>query len=152
MIETGMTWVVVADGAQARLFEEPLRAGPLRERPEWALRQEHGDWPHARPHAATVHQRVASGRHAGKEAKPSQEAERRFLARVAERLAAAAERHEFEGLVLIAPPRALGVLRAALSPALKARLEASEPHDRVRADADQMRISLRELRAALPAD
>jgi protein required for attachment to host cells len=151
MIETGMTWVVAADGAQARLFEEPRRAGPLRERPDWALRQEPADWPRAVHPAATVHQRTGAGRHAGKEAKPSREAERRFLLRVAEQLEAAAARHEFERLVLMAPPRALGMLRGALSPGLKARVEASDPHDRVDADAARIRQSLRDLRAAIPA-
>ena len=149
MIDKQVTWVIAADGAQARLFEEPRRAGALQERPDWTMRQEPGDWPRAQSHATTVHQRTGSGRHADKETKPRQEAERRFLLRVADQLKAAALDHRFDRLVLMAPPRALGVLRAALPPTVLALVEASDPHTRVDAEAAGIRESLRGLRTSM---
>lgn len=147
MNDNGTTWVVVADGAHLRVFEERSRAAELRELADWTMRQESSDRPAATHHPATVHERAGSGRHAGKEDNPAQEAESRFLARVAKRLQLAAERNEFHGLVLVAPPKALGILRAELGERLAGRVEASDPHDRIIDDAEAMRVHLRHARA-----
>lgn len=49
-------------------------------------------------------------------------------------------------LILIAPPRALGVLRAELSPALAARVRASEPKERTEETAEALRLVIDRLR------
>jgi protein required for attachment to host cells len=149
MIDTGVTWVLVADGAHARLFEERQRTGALHEKADWTMRLQREDRPRAPAHAATVHERGGTGRHGDKDHAPAQEAERRFLARVAEALNAAGVRGEFDHLVIMAPPAALGVLRARLAPRLSGRLEATDPHNRLGDDADAMRAHLRQLRARI---
>lgn len=147
MSDDGTTWVVVADGAHLRVFEERRRAAELRELTDWTMRQESSDRPMAGGHPATVHSSTGAARHAGKDDNPTQEAEARFLGRVAKRLQTAAERGEFHGLVLIAPPKALGLLRAKLGDHLAARVEASDPHDRIGDDAEAIRVHLRQARA-----
>lgn len=147
MIDQGVTWILAADGGQARVFQESLRGGPVHELPERAMRQGEHDRPEATPHAATSHQRSSPGRHAGKDANPAQEAEDRFLGRVVEMLHAAARQKAFDRLVIMAPPTALGQLRGRLTAALAAQLDASDAHDRVRDDAEAMRAHLRQLRA-----
>jgi protein required for attachment to host cells len=147
MQDSGTTWIVAADGSRARIFEERTRGGEVRERAELAMEIAGGDWPRATPHPASVHQRVGSGRHADNQHKPSAEAERRFLARLAEALEKASQTDAFDRLVIAAPPTALGELRAQLAPAVLARLEASEPHNRTHEDAPEMRRHLRQIRA-----
>jgi protein required for attachment to host cells len=146
MIDSGTTWIVAADGARARVFEERRRSGELRELTDRAMRVEEGDHPRAAPQRATVHERTGSGRHAANPESPAQEAERRFLARVVEALDAAAYARAFDHLVLVAPPIALGILRRRLTPALSSKLDVSDAHDRTRADAREMRGHLRNLR------
>lgn len=147
MEQSGTTWVVAADGAQARIFEERQRAGDVVERPNHAMAQRGGDTPRAHTHGATVHQRAGEGRHGAGERAPRQEAEDRFLARLAEQLGQSAQAGAFDELVILAPPRALGVLRAALPPAASARLTASAPVECVHEDAEAIRGRLRQTRA-----
>ena len=148
MIDEGVTWIVAADGSQAKVFQESRRGGPVRELADQAMEIEGADRPAGRSHAATVHQRVGPGRHAGKEEAPAQEAEARFLRRVAERLDAGARRGDFDRLVIMAPPKALGELRSRLTPLLAARLAATEPHNRTGDHAEAIRAHLRKVRAS----
>jgi protein required for attachment to host cells len=144
---TGTTWIVTADAAEARFFAEPQRAGPVHELAKLHMHAGHEDHAPGRQQV-TVHERAGSGRHgAGGGASPKVEAEERFLKRLAERLAQAAQHKEFDRLVLMAPPQALGLLKHALSPAVAERLEATEPHERVRDGAEEIRRHLRDVRA-----
>lgn len=113
-----ITLVVVADGRRARLLEQPRIDGPLHDRPEWlADVKEHHD--HAAPSHIT-HSGDARDR-----------AEKAFLTGLAKRLEGLAGKHHFDQIVLIAPPRALGHLREALSPNLAKKVVGSDPHERV---------------------
>jgi protein required for attachment to host cells len=113
-----ITLVVVADGRRARLLEQPRIDGPLHDRPEWlADLKEHHD--HAAPSHIT-HSGDARDR-----------AEKAFLTGLAKRLEGLAGKHHFDQIVLIAPPRALGHLREALSPNLAKKVVGSDPHERV---------------------
>ncbi|MDR6627870.1 host attachment protein [Caulobacter segnis] len=113
-----ITLVVVADGRRARLLEQPRIDGPLHDRPEWlADVKEHHD--HAAPSHIT-HSGDARDR-----------AEKAFLTDLAKRLEGLAGKHHFDQVVLIAPPRALGHLREALSPNLAKKVVGSDPHERV---------------------
>lgn len=147
MQDEGVTWIVAADGAEAKVFEERLKAGPVHELPDWRMSQAGGDFPKAARHGATVHESAGVGRHQSGEHAPRQEAEDRFLHRVAEALGQAASRNTYQHLVLMAPPRALGALRSALPKAAHDRLSGSDPHECVRETADQIRERLRATRA-----
>lgn len=147
MQDTGVTWIVAADASEARIFCERVRSGAVQE--EIGLRMSATD---AERHAgsrqrATVHQRIGAGRHGAGERGAQHEPERRFLKRVANRLMLSAGRGDFDRLVLMGPPRALGTLREALSPAVAARIEVSDPHERLRDGAEDVRRHLREARA-----
>ncbi|MFN3583403.1 host attachment protein [Phenylobacterium sp.] len=143
----GTTWIVAADGAEARVFEERVRAGEVREVSDFHMKADGHDWPTAHRHPATAHESAGFGRHGAGGRDPADEAERRFLRRVAAELDAAAARKAFDSLVIMAPPRALGVLKAELTPALARKLEASEAHERVGEGAEAIRHHLRDLRA-----
>ena len=131
---TGTTWVVTADSAEARIFCERARSGPLRELADLRM-------------TATEAERSAGQRHRGDQRAPQHEPERRFLRRVANRVALEAGRGEFDRLVLMGPPRALGVLREALPPAVAARVDVTDAHERRQDDAEALRRHLREARA-----
>jgi protein required for attachment to host cells len=145
---SGTTWIVAADGTHARVFEERCRAGDVRELPERAVRALESEYPRAHRHLATVHDRHGSGQHAAGERSLSEEAARRFMKRLAEQLHVAARDGDFDSLVLMAPPHALGLLRAALCPALHQRVTATDQHERLRCNAEEVRERLRKVRAS----
>ena len=136
MVADGRTLVVVADGGRARIFEESRWGGPLS---EWcdALAGLTPPAPGRGPAPGGVHDSHGNAHDKG---------ERAFLIRLADRLEALARERPFANLVLIAAPRALGVLREALPPSMKHRLRASEASDRLDADAPHIRKALRALR------
>lgn len=142
---TGVTWIVTADARQARIFEERVRAGDVRELPD--LRMAAAEREESHRHKVTVHNNGGSGRHGAGEHDPALETERRFMREVAEALDAGLRRKAYETLVLMAPPRALGLLRAELSPAVARAVEAADPHDRIHDHADAVREHLRDARA-----
>ncbi|MCR5876167.1 host attachment protein [Phenylobacterium sp. J426] len=144
---TGTTWIVAADAVEARVFEERVRAGEVRERKEMRLQSNGEDEPKSHRHMTTVHESGGPGRHGAGARDMDHESERRFLRRVAAELEAAAKRGAFERLALMAPPRALGLLRAELGAACARRLDVCDAHERVHDDAEAIRRRLREARA-----
>lgn len=146
MLENLTTWIVTADGRQAHVHEERVRHGPLHPLPDEELTVADADRPSSHAHRATVHARHGAGRHGTGEDRPEEAMERRFLERVASGLEAAALAGRFERLVIMAPPRALGILRGALDTATSRLIEVSEPHDRMNLSADLLREKLRAAR------
>ena len=144
--EGGTTWIVSADAAEVRIFAERVRAGPLRELPEQHMSIRDAERGEGRGQRGSVHQRAGAGRHTA-DRSPGQAAERAFLERVALQLAARAAQGAFDRLVLMGPPRALGVLKKALSPALAARVDVADAHAGKGDDAEALRRHLREARA-----
>jgi len=134
MDQGSVTWIVAADAAEARVFCEQVRSGPLKELADLHM-------------AATDEERTAGHRHRGDQRAPQHEPEWRFLRRVANRVALEAGRGEFHRLVLIGPPRALGVLKAALPPEVAARIDVTDAHERKQDDPEELRVHLREARA-----
>lgn len=118
MTPDARTLVVVADGRRARLLEQPRLDGPLHDRPEWldGVKQHHD---HAAPSHIT---------HAGD---ARDRAEQHFLADLAKRLDPLVAKQAFDQVILVAPPRALGHLREALSPAVTRKVAGSDAHERV---------------------
>ena len=147
MDQGGITWIVTADGAEARIFSERVRSGALRELPELRMAVSDAERGAGRRQVATVHQRAGAGRHGAGERTPEHEAERRFMKRLATRLMVSAGRGEFDRLVLMGPPHALGALKKALPPAVAARVDVTDPHERKQDDPEALRRHLREARA-----
>ena len=147
MEEGGVTWIVTADAAEARIFSERVRAGALRELPELRMSVSDAERGAGRRQVATVHQRAGAGRHGAGERAPEHEAERRFMKRLSTRLMVSAGRGEFDRLVLMGPPHALGALRKALPAAVARRVDVTDPHERRHDDPDELRRHVREARA-----
>lgn len=146
MIDEGVTWVVTASGESLRVFEERQRHGPLSERTELFLEINKDD--RRLPRTTRASDRGAGpGRHDIKEvARPQDRAEERFLARAARTLSKAATTGGCNHLVLMAPSRVLGRLRAELEPQAAAKVRQTDPHDRTAEDAASLRRRLRDLR------
>jgi protein required for attachment to host cells len=118
MTPDARTLLVVADGRRARLLEQHRIDGPLHDRPEWLPNsKEHHD--HAAPSHIT-HSGDARDR-----------AEKVFLGSLAKQLDALVAHHAIDRVILVAPPRALGHLRDALSTAVARKVVGSDAHDRV---------------------
>lgn len=136
------TLILVADGGASRAFEEHRRHGPLVERADWSARAGKA----ASGQGGTVVDRHGHGRHNVLEGSPADASEREFLNSVAARLDEAAAHGVFEKLVLIAPPKALGVLREAIKPTTWGRIELCDPHDRIHETPEALRAHLHAVR------
>jgi protein required for attachment to host cells len=145
MIQDGRTLVVVADGARARLFEEPRRGGKLTERAEWTADLEP---PHTSRSSSPgrVYDRAGQAFHGVGSVTPREKQERGFVERVVRRVETLMERERFDNLVLIAPPRALGELRQSLPAAVTRRLRETSAHERLDTPAEELRKILQGLR------
>ena len=109
-------WVVVADGRKALICENVgdevfLNLKVIEERAieNPPTRAQGADRP------GRVHQSVGSERSSVEDSDWHDEAERAFLKQLAERLHRAVSAGEVSGLILIAPSRALGMIRPLLS-------------------------------------
>ncbi|NQE60692.1 host attachment protein [Caulobacter sp. RHG1] len=118
MTPDARTLVVVADGHRARLLEQARIDGPLHDRPEWlpGMREHHEhEGPTHIVHSGDVRDR----------------AEKAFLRTLGKKLDDLICRQSFDHVILVAPPRALGHLRGALSSPVARKVVGSDPHERV---------------------
>jgi len=134
-IEAG-EWVVVCDGRKALILENAgdkafpnLKTKEVREH-ENARTRDLGTGPPGRAHTAAVTGNAT--RSAMEQTDWHDLAERAFLEGLAGRLDAAINGGETPGFYLVAPPRALGVLRKELSPAVNKKLRGEIEHDYVK--------------------
>ncbi|MGF1610957.1 MAG: host attachment protein [Kiloniellales bacterium] len=111
------TWIVVADGAQARFL---MNQGPGKglecalEEEANSARQPSRELGSDKP--GRVHDRFGPGRHTMVPRVDWHQFEKQKFAReMASILDSAAERRSFDRLVLVAPPKTLGALRSALN-------------------------------------
>jgi protein required for attachment to host cells len=145
MIEDGRTLVVVADGRKARVFEEARRGGPLHERAEWL-----SDLAEFKPgqggSPGRVYDRMGHASHGVTTDSPNDKGERAFVEGLVAEVDRIVQQHAIDELVLIAAPRALGVLRAALPKGLERKLKESDAHDRTAATTSEIEEALRALR------
>ncbi len=125
------TWIVVADGANARILLYTARQKGVRQLPDSEFHD-----PHFSTHELVtdrqprVHESVGAARHAVEpRIDPHKQREEQFLARLAAHLERAGKRGEFEHLVVVAPATALGELRKGIGPLLQIRLFAEIVHD-----------------------
>ena len=125
------TWIVVADGAGARLF---LNTGPgkgLQNLPDGRMqtalettRNQGSDRP------GRVHDRMGEGRHAMEARADWHDRQKQEFAReLAGHLNTAARDKAFDRLILVAPPKHLGMLRALLGAAAKRLVTGELPKD-----------------------
>lgn len=125
------TWIVIADGARARiLVNEGVGKGlAVVEGADFhAAHPPSGDLTTDRPGRSFDIE--GSGRHAMEErADPHREAKRTFLGALADYLDNRNAAGAFDRLVILAPPQALGDLRAALSDSVRAKVAAERAKD-----------------------
>ncbi len=118
------TWIVVADGARARFFENHGRGNGLALLSDGEMEGSHAatqELGSDRP--GRVHDRMGPGRHAmAPRADWHEQQKQDFLGKVAARLDRAADDKAYDRLILVAPAKALGRLRAALGPAAAGRI------------------------------
>src|SRR5579872_1693362 len=113
-------WVVVCDGARAIILENigdagmpDLRMREAEEQPAWRTRDIGSDAP------GRAINSVGSARSGVEQTNYHEESERTFLTDLARRLDKALTDRETKSMVIVAPPRALGMLRHAYSPQLR---------------------------------
>src|SRR3954469_14406625 len=126
-------WVVVCDGAKALILENAgdatfpnLKTREVREQSDLPTSEIGTDAP------GRAISPVGSARSATEQADYHQQSEQRFLTELARRLDAALAGGEMKSLLLIAPPRALGVLRQAVSANLRRAIRAEIDKDYVK--------------------
>ncbi len=126
-------WVVVCDGRKALILENEGDA----KFPNLRTRETHehddtktSDMGTDRP--GRVHESTGSSRSAVEQTDWHDQAEAEFLQMIARRLDDAVSRGETHALILIAAPRALGVLRRSLSQAVQNAVTAEIDKDYVR--------------------
>ena len=127
-----ITWIVVADGDQAKIFEHDGPGKGMHALPDLQLDQAHlrsGDIMADRPGRSGGS--GASGSRSAVEYKsdPVDVRERRFVEHLAKVLDAKLSEGAFTRLIIAAAPIALGELRPALSDALKKTIIAELPKD-----------------------
>jgi protein required for attachment to host cells len=146
MLQNGPAWFLLADGRRARVLIEARRGAAL-EAPanlEMEIGPDELYDPQDRPPRSF--DRVGSGRHAMDKGRSLHEQEElNFLKRVAERIGDAEKHGAFDHLVVAAPPRALGVLRELLPPAVRTRIRAETAKDLLDEETPKLRERLREL-------
>jgi protein required for attachment to host cells len=113
-------WVLVCDGAKALMLhnegdalEPRLATVAVFDEPQPPSRDLGTDKP-GRTHSSNGVSRSATG-----ETDLHEQAEADFLTRIAAALDQVVREHEVKNLLLVAPPKALGLLRGKLSPAVK---------------------------------
>src|SRR5690606_906550 len=128
------SWIVIADGAHARILENHGPGKGLIPRPSDEMhktlrpsREINTDRP-GRRRDRVAQGAVVQGRHAMEPSSdPHREEKRRFADLLAEHLNEAALNHSYDRLVLIAPAKTLGDLRQALSKEASVKLDGELP-------------------------
>jgi protein required for attachment to host cells len=131
MMKQNRTWIVVADGGQARILLCENRSSGVRQLPNSEFHDSHLPTHELMTdRQPRVHDSLGSARHAVEpRTDPHKQRKVQFLAQLTEHLQQAAERKEFEHLVIVAPPSALGEIRKDFGPLLQQLLFAEFTHD-----------------------
>lgn len=134
------TWILVCDASRARVFAlEKSAPWP------WTLVEDVSN-PSGR---ARVRDLVAdkpgrTGVGMGPRSDPTEVEEERFASRLGDLLESGFDEHRYGGLVLVAPPRFLGLLRAALSAPVARCVTATLDKDLTRCEPRELRDRLAE--------
>lgn len=132
-------WVVVCDGAKALMLENigdelfpNLKTREVHGKPNPPTHEQGTDEP------GRVFQSVGGTRSAVEQTDWHDQSEHEFLTKLAARLDAAVKAGQIKSLIIVAPPRALGVIRNAYTPALRAAVRAEIDKDLVRMPVHQI--------------
>jgi len=140
-------WVLVAENSRARLFEMDSPRGALRELETLAHpegRQKAGDIDSDRPGRAFDSR--GEGRHAMvRSVDPKEQGAMDFARRIAERLEQGRTGGAFDGLVLVAPPAFLGLLRKCFAEPLRKKVVREINKDLVHLGAEAIERHVRRL-------
>lgn len=128
------SWVVVCDGRKAVILENVgdskfpnLQVRETHEQPDKPTLEQGADKP------GRVHSSAGSGRSAVTQTDWHDQSERAFLSKLADRLDHAVGAGEVQTFILVAPPRALGMIREKYSSAVRKALTAEVAKDLVKA-------------------
>lgn len=138
-------WVLVCDGAKALFFRNDGDAELLNLTLVHAVAENHGrnrELGSDRP--GRVYQSHGKARSATTETDWHAEGERAFLAGVAKALDGFVEQHAVRNLVLVAPPKALGVLRAQMTARVRGIVAVEIPKDLARLSTGEIERHLAE--------
>jgi protein required for attachment to host cells len=126
-------WIVVCDGRKALILENVgdrlfpnLHTKEVREHPDPSTSAQGSDAP------GGVHQSIGGGRSSIEQANWHDESERAFLKALAVRLDVAVTTGETTALTMVASPRALGMIRADYSAAVRKALHGEMDKDLVK--------------------
>lgn len=126
-------WVVVCDGAKALILRNDgdaellnLKLLDVHFQPQPRTSELGSERP------GRVYEAFGAGRAATQETDRHAQAEAAFLSEVAERIDKAVSERSVDNVVLVAPPKALGLLRKRLTPAAQAVVTAEVPKDLAR--------------------
>jgi protein required for attachment to host cells len=138
-------WIVVADGAKALVLENvggrgvpDLRTREVHDHPDPKTREIGTDKP-GRSFSSVGH-----GRSAMEQVDWHEQEEQRFLAKLAARLDKAVLGGEASSFIVVAPPRAIGVLRKEFSPHVRKAIKAEVEKDYVKMPVDEITRRLAE--------
>jgi protein required for attachment to host cells len=127
-----MTWVLVADARRARIFAvadaglPPKLLHSIQALPDGSASDKSGDLPEVGGLSKRATAQQGALRSTGR---PADGAEHRFARELVRMLERGLTANGFQHLVLVAPPKLLGILREALTRGLTERLRASEHKD-----------------------
>jgi protein required for attachment to host cells len=146
MLSNGTVWLLLADGRRARVLVEERRGAALSEPTAWVMQISEEDLYDPQDRPPRSFESVGAARHGMDGGRNLHEKEEEnFLKRVAARVTEAEKQGGFAHLVVAAPPRALGLLRAQFPPAVKARVRNELDKDLLDEDTPRLRERLREL-------
>jgi protein required for attachment to host cells len=126
-------WILVCDGAKALVLENAgdekfpnLQTKEVYEQDDPKTREQGTDEP------GRVHQSVGNSRSAVEQTDWHEQSERRFLKSLMDRMDAAALAGKFKSLVVVAPPKALGMMRQAYTTHVRQALRGEIDKDLVK--------------------
>jgi protein required for attachment to host cells len=132
-------WVVVCDGAKALVLENTgdakfpnLKTREVYEQNDLATHELGADKP------GRTHSSAGYGSSAVTQTDWHDQAEQAFLTHLAQRLDVAVATGKVKSLIMVAPPRALGMIRTAYSHALRAAVRSEVDKDFVKMPVDQI--------------
>lgn len=139
------TWVLIADGARARILENDGPGRGLKEVPGAAFSAEHAATHDiVRDRSGRTHESVGPGRSAIEaHSDPHRELKRKFADLLAGELASALGR--YDRLVLVAAPVTLGDLRAALTDQVRAKITGELASDLTKTPDHEVAAHLKDL-------
>lgn len=131
-MEANTTWILVADGAHARLFCQEGAGAPIHEisdgyeAPNLKAREADRD----KPGRAADNSQMAPGRHAYESTtNPHDKQRHRLMAEVLDDLNRHAQKNDFDRLVVCAPAKAMGSVREQMPKPVAQKVMAEETKD-----------------------